>query len=297
MRMSNELQTTSNSLMEIKTLSERVKTVKEALESVMEKDIDYGIIEGTDKPTLYKNGAELLCMLFKLSPMLKNEQINLENGHINVISRCELIHRDTGTIWGSGGGSCSTMESKYRYRKQNRKCPNCGNEYIIKGKKEYGGGWVCWTKDKKGCGAKFGDNDQKIVNQIVGRVENIDIADQYNTVLKMAEKRSFVQATLFVTGGSRCFTQDVEDMPQFNGDGNGKQKEQKPKVYKKQQPKEPNNLEASNIIAEEWGEIRNNVDMTLYKSETKDYINAWNNEQFNVCRQIVDKIKEKEGLK
>lgn len=43
------------------------------------------------------------------------------------------------------------------------------------------------------------------------RVENPDIADVYNTVLKMAKKRALVDATLTATGCSSMFTQDVED--------------------------------------------------------------------------------------
>lgn len=33
-------------------------------------------------------------------------------------------------------------------------CPNCGKDTIIKGREEYGGGWLCY-KAKGGCGAKF----------------------------------------------------------------------------------------------------------------------------------------------
>jgi hypothetical protein len=54
---------------------------------------------------------------------------------------------------------------------------------IIKGKEEYGGGWICYNK-KGGCGQKFADDDDAIIGQIVGRIENDDPADQYNTVLK-----------------------------------------------------------------------------------------------------------------
>lgn len=35
-----------------------------------------------------------------------------------------------------------------------RACPECGESAIIKGKAEYGGGWVCWKK-RGGCGATF----------------------------------------------------------------------------------------------------------------------------------------------
>jgi hypothetical protein len=43
------------------------------------------------------------------------------------------------------------------------------------------------------------------------RVENRDVWDLQNTILKMAKKRAFVDAVLVVTGAHRLFTQDVEE--------------------------------------------------------------------------------------
>ena len=45
----------------------------------------------------------------------------------------------------------------------------------------------------------------------VYRVPNPDVADQANTVLKMAEKRALVAAVLIATNISEYFTQDIED--------------------------------------------------------------------------------------
>ena len=42
-------------------------------------------------------------------------------------------------------------------------CPQCGQPAIIKGKEEYGGGWLCWKKEG-GCGAKF-DHDPSDVSE------------------------------------------------------------------------------------------------------------------------------------
>lgn len=39
---------------------------------------------------------------------------------------------------------------------EGRPCPSCGQKAIIRGKAEYGGGFVCWKK-MGGCGAKFDD--------------------------------------------------------------------------------------------------------------------------------------------
>jgi len=43
------------------------------------------------------------------------------------------------------------------------------------------------------------------------KVENEDIADCYNTVLKIAKKRAHIDATLTVTGAADLFTQDLID--------------------------------------------------------------------------------------
>jgi hypothetical protein len=45
-----------------------------------------------------------------------------------------------------------------------------------------------------------------------GQVDNPDLPDLWNTVVKMAEKRARVDAVLAVTGASAIFTQDAEDL-------------------------------------------------------------------------------------
>ena len=79
---------------------------------------------------------------------------------------------------------------------------------MIKGKEEFGGGWLCWRK-RNGCGAKFPDGDQRIESQEVGEIENPDLPDTWNAVDKMAKKRAYVDAVLSVTGASAIFTQDI----------------------------------------------------------------------------------------
>ena len=109
-----------------------------------------------------------------------------------------------------GIGSCSSWEKKYRYRNAQRICPACGQATIIKGKAEYGGGWLCFAK-KGGCGAKFTANDPAIIDQEVGQTMNPDPADIVNTVDKMAQKRAIIAAVLLACNASEYFTQDVED--------------------------------------------------------------------------------------
>jgi hypothetical protein len=46
-------------------------------------------------------------------------------------------------------------------------------------------------------------------------IENDCIADVYNTILKIAKKRSFVDATLTATAASDIFTQDLEELNEY----------------------------------------------------------------------------------
>jgi hypothetical protein len=158
---------------------------------------------------LFKAGAEKLCLTFRLAPCYHIER-ERDGEHLDVTATCTLTHIPSGQEYGSGLGSCSTKEAKYAYRQGGRKCPACGQDAIIKGKAEWGGGWVCFKK-KGGCGSKFADGSADIESQQTGRVPNPDLADAYNTVLKMACKRALVAAVLNVTAASDIFTQDVED--------------------------------------------------------------------------------------
>jgi hypothetical protein len=178
----------------------------------MQKDIDYGVIPGTGKkPTLLKPGAEKLGVLFQLDVQLENEKIWDDNGHLTVISRATVWHIPSGSRVASGEGMCTTREGKYAFRQADRFCPSCGVAAIIKGKPEYGGGFVCFKK-KGGCGAKYAADDRAILDQPVGQVANPNIADTYNTVDKMASKRARIDAVLAATGASALFTQDAEDL-------------------------------------------------------------------------------------
>lgn len=198
----------------VQDVQAQVNLIQHVMRQVMKKDEHYGVIPGTGtKPTLLKAGAEKLCLTFRLDPQYESTE-RYEGQHLTIKSKCTLWHIPSGQRFGSGEGSCSTHESKYAYRNAARKCPACGADAIIKGKAEYGGGWLCFGK-KGGCGTKFADGDHTIEGQQTGRVPNEDLADQYNTVLKMANKRSLVAAVLNATAASDIFTQDIEDMPQF----------------------------------------------------------------------------------
>src|SRR3990172_5627078 len=138
--------------------------ILEIMQRVMKEDVHYGLIPGVNKPSLFKAGAEAINVALRLAPHYESDKIWHEEGHLTVITKCELHHIPTGLVIGTGEGLCSTRESRYAYRTAKRACPQCGKEAIIKGKAEYGGGWLCWKKED-GCGAKFGDGDKRIEEQ------------------------------------------------------------------------------------------------------------------------------------
>jgi hypothetical protein len=198
-------------------LVDRLAAIKQAQADAMVRDVDYGVIPGTGKPTLLKPGAEKLSVLFQLDVQIINEKIWGPDDHLTVIARATAFHAPTGTRLGYGEGLCTTREKKYGKRKQDRACPQCGKDTIKKSKYPPRGapdgteaGWYCYSK-LGGCGAEFAADDKKITSQPLGEVENPDIPDTWNTVIKMAEKRSRVDVVLAVTGASALFTQDVED--------------------------------------------------------------------------------------
>jgi hypothetical protein len=199
--------------MSVQAIVARKRKIGEVMEAVMTSGEHYGLIPGCgDKPSLFKSGAEVLATTFGLAPTFKITRTDLPNNHREYEIVCTLHHIATGAVVGEGVGTCSTMESKYRYRRGERKCPDCGKATIIKGRDDYGGGWVCFAR-KGGCGHKWPDGEKSIESQEAGRIENPDIADTYNTVLKIAKKRAQVDCTLTAVGASDILTQDLEDLP------------------------------------------------------------------------------------
>jgi hypothetical protein len=203
----------------VEELHQRLEFVRQVMRNEMREGTDYGKIPGTgDKPSLLQPGAQKLLMTFNLRAQVLREVLR-EIPHRTVAGHRE--YEFTLRIFPSGGdpetqgtdgvGTCSTFESKYRYRKAERKCPSCGKPAIIAGKEEYGGGFLCWKK-KSGCGAKFESDDGRITGQPADDVENEDPADQWNTVRKMGFKRALVAGVINYTNTSELWTQDVEDM-------------------------------------------------------------------------------------
>jgi len=201
-------------VMSLQLAKQRLKEFQEFVKEYLREGEDYGTIPGTPKPTLYKPGADKLCELYGISDTYdildKVEDFSMNPPLFDYTIRCTLTRIRTQLPVSTGLGSCNSYEGRYRWREGQRLCPHCKKPAIIKGKEEFGGGFLCFAKEG-GCGAKFPDNDPSITSQTVGKIENDDVATLKNTILKMAKKRAKVDATLAATRSSGIFTQDIED--------------------------------------------------------------------------------------
>ena len=116
---------------------------------------------------------------------------------------CSLVSVVNGATIAQGMGLCSTLESRYRYVNAGKVCPDCGKEGTIRRSKQ-DGGWYCWDK-LGGCGSKWAANHPDIKDQQQGKRDNADIADTYNTVLKMANMRALRDAVMTGLSASDIF--------------------------------------------------------------------------------------------
>ena len=186
-------------------IKKRIAIIKEVMRDCMVDGTDYGTIPGCGKkPALLKSGAEKLIVTFQFAPKLdiKKEWLEVDGlRHLNVDVDVTLLDPQ-GRFLGMGTGSCSTLESKYRYRGGHIVLDEpIPDDYKAK-KTEY---------KEKGFGCKKDDKGNWLWVKYEGKEINKDIADQYNTVKKMAKKRGLVDATLTVSGVSDIFTQDIEE--------------------------------------------------------------------------------------
>jgi len=156
----------------------------------LKEGVDYGKIPGIDKDSLFKPGAEKITQLFGCVPdtVVTHRECDPATGYLYLEVTVELISLQTGMKVGAGIGACSSFESKYRWRNE---------RWYAKDSPPENQGWAFNNKYKNWS----------------RKVANSDLADQWNTVVKMAKKRALVDAALTISGASERFTQDVEDMP------------------------------------------------------------------------------------
>jgi len=170
----------------------RRRDFNEWVNTQLHENIDFGKVPGTDKPTLLKPGAEKILQLYGCSVETEttHREQDITTGYLNIEVAARAVSIQTGMVVGVGLGSCSTYESKYRWRWENWKDKRNGPP-ADQGWEQASGKWGAYWRR---------------------RTENRDLFDQWNTVLKMAKKRALVDLALTISGASEKFTQDVEDM-------------------------------------------------------------------------------------
>lgn len=180
----------SGGRMAVADIISHVATVQEVMRAVMKPDVHFGVIPGTDKPTLLKPGAEVLCMAFRIADSYEIEDLSTPDT-VRYRVTCTGTHQTTGVMLGTGMGEASSAEEKYKWRKAY--------------KDEFEATPANLRREKKGWDKK--KRETYSVMQV--RTEPADLA---NTILKMANKRAKMAMVLNVTAASDCFSQDLEDM-------------------------------------------------------------------------------------
>lgn len=201
----------------IADIKAQVNLIQHVMREVMAEGEHYGTIPGCgEKKSLLKPGAEKLMLTFRLANDVDVDMIDLFGGHKEYRVKVTL-YAPTGQRLGTGIGSCSTMEGKYRFRVgptelTNKPVPKAywdiRKENPTRAQDMLGGKGFTTKKDETG---------NWMIARQGERVEHDNPADYYNTVLKMAKKRGLVDAVLTSTAASDIFTQDIEEDPELYG--------------------------------------------------------------------------------
>ncbi len=197
---------------------EQRKHVMSLMKEAMTEGTHYGKIPGCgDKPSLMQSGAQLMCATFRLSASYIVKEETPAPNHREFHVTCRLMHGEA--VIADGVGFCSSMESKYRYRNAAAIVEDTGDivpkAYWDNPNKAEAAKALSAAYDGAKCGVKKVDGAWHIVKLIGGgdgKVENPNPADSFNTILKMAKKRAFVDATITATACNDLFTQDLEDI-------------------------------------------------------------------------------------
>jgi hypothetical protein len=210
----------SSSELTVSDLKHQVTKIQQIMKSVMKPDTHYGNVPGVQNVFLFKAGAEKLCMTFRLIPSYKIDKTVHDGGHITYDVTCTLTHQPSGQVAGEGLGTCSTLEKKYRYRNEDIDTGvdlpsawwNSRDEsklpMILKNNGVVPKTPAALAREKLSMAAGKVNGKWHVVYR--KKTENPDIADVYNTVIKMAKKRSLVDATITALAVSDMFTQDPD---------------------------------------------------------------------------------------
>lgn len=204
--MIQESRITPNSGLSLEAVKEHYQMFNQFKKDICKKDVDYGIIPGVKKPTLFQPGAQKLAKAFNLSTSIDetHRTVDPQTGFVSY-EYVVTVYRHGEQI-AQGVGACNSFEDKYAYtawqeitqRPDESTCNELKAQGLGTNKKKDNGTWAWYQRYKK-----------DPINQIALQ----------NTVMKMAQKRAYVSAVLVAVGGGEFFTQDIEDMPEIKDVG------------------------------------------------------------------------------
>jgi hypothetical protein len=268
-------------VMDLTQAVERRDAIVKLTQRIMVEGIDFGTVPGTNKPTLFKPGAEKLTTFFGLSPRFQiiKEIEDWGNGgrepFLYYWYKCQLWRGDL--LVGEGDGSCNSHENRYRWRwVDEADIPPTANPELLKKRGgrisefvfaidkgettgKYGKPEAYWQRFRDAINdgtatktqrttAKGAVYDAWEIDSTQYRIPNDDIASLANTILKMAQKRALVAATLIAVNASEFFTQDLEDMV-IDGEYEDVPLKPRPPVATDDPPKQRVGLPVDDLVA------------------------------------------------
>lgn len=172
---------------------QKVKSLQATLKNILVNNHDYGTIPGCgDKPTLLKPGAEKILMAMGLTStyeLIEHTEDFKDKGFFAYTVKC-VLHKN-GVKITEGLGHANSKEKKWAKEFVYEKDLDAGADKELLKKKSF--------KSSNGTFYKY--------------EVDADANSKANTILKMAKKRSQIDAVLTVASLSEIFTQDFDDLP------------------------------------------------------------------------------------
>jgi len=200
----------------------RLQELQAFVRTNMVPGVDYGIIQGTEKPTLCQPGAQKLAEIYGLAHDYEDVKCieDWDKPLFFYRKKCIVTERATSIFVCSGVGSCNSREDRYGWRWVEKEMIPRGLDPETLQRR------VAWSfrseippgvdLSKLQSRERTGRNGNPYTQFLYGdeyRIPNQEIETLVNTVEKMATKRSLVAAMIAATRCAGIFTQDVEDLP------------------------------------------------------------------------------------
>ena len=101
------------SIQQVAQTMQKITQFQKVIQQTLRQNHDYGIVPGTDKPTLLKPGAEKILMMMGLRSEFEivDSTRDFEDGFFQYQVRCKLFKGEL--LITEGLGSCNTKERKY----------------------------------------------------------------------------------------------------------------------------------------------------------------------------------------